>query len=117
MVKNQLYDTIFLLSLYALFLGLKANAPDDDEDPVVKNQYKYLLRMVDKMKDELSYFYDPTSITSLVSGGVFPAINLIENGIIKFHFYAIFKTAFRKILEDVKSKNYESVTCIKIKKN
>jgi len=43
--------------------------------------------------------------------------NLIENGIIKFHFYAIFKTAFRKILEDVKNKNYESVTCIKIKKN
>jgi len=79
-VKNQLYDTIFLLSLYALFLGLKANAPDDDEDPVVKNQYKYLLRMVDKMKDELSYFYDPTSITSLVSGGIFPAVNLIENG-------------------------------------
>lgn len=79
-VKNQLYDTIFLLSLYALFLGLKANAPDDEEDPVVKNQYKYLLRMVDKMKDEISYFYDPTSITSLVSGGVFPAINLIENG-------------------------------------
>jgi len=43
--------------------------------------------------------------------------NLIENGIIKFHFYAIFKTAFRKILEDIKSKNYESPTCIKIKKN
>lgn len=79
-VKNQLYDTIFLLSLYALFIGLKANAPDDDEDPVVKNQYKYLLRMVDKMRDEINYFYDPTSITSLVSGGVFPAVNLITNG-------------------------------------
>ena len=43
--------------------------------------------------------------------------NLIENGILKFHFYAIFKTAFRKILEDEKNKNYESSTCIKIKKN
>ena len=43
--------------------------------------------------------------------------NLIENGILKFHFYAIFKTAFRKILEDEKNKNYELPTCIKIKKN
>lgn len=43
--------------------------------------------------------------------------NLFENGVLKFHFYAIYKTAFRKILAEIKNENYQSITCIKIKKN
>lgn len=78
-IKNQMIDVIFFATLLAIVASLKANAPDKDEDPVVKNQYKFLLRASDKFADEITYFYDPTSLTKLVSGGIFPSIRMIDN--------------------------------------
>ena len=78
-IKNQILDVLFYASLFAFYLGLKAFAPDDDEDPIVKNQYKFMLKAVDKFKDEIGYFYDPTSLLKNVSTGIFPAIGLIDN--------------------------------------
>jgi hypothetical protein len=77
-IKNQLLDTLVYASLFALSLGLKA-LPDDDDDPIVKNQYKFLLKATDKFKDELGYFYNPTNLTNLVSTGIFPSMGLIKN--------------------------------------
>jgi hypothetical protein len=78
-MKNQAVDLIILLSLMSLLAGLKAMAPDKDEDPVVRNQYKYLLKATDKLTDELSYFYDPSSPFNLISKGAFPSLSLLEN--------------------------------------
>jgi uncharacterized protein YlzI (FlbEa/FlbD family) len=77
--KSQLIDLIFFASMWALAIGLKANVPDDDEDPRVKNKYKYMMKAVDKFKDEITYFYDPTSILSLTSKGIFPSMGVIDN--------------------------------------
>lgn len=76
-VKAQLLDTIFLLTLFALYAGVKAYQPDDDE--LSKNQHRFFVKATDKLKDELLYFYNPTSILNLVSQGFFPAKGLIEN--------------------------------------
>jgi hypothetical protein len=76
-VKAQLLDTIFLLTLVSLYAGVKAYAPDDDE--LSKNQHRFFVKATDKLKDELLYFYNPTSILNLVSQGFFPAKGLIEN--------------------------------------
>jgi hypothetical protein len=91
-IKAQMVDVIFLLTLLALYAGLKANAPDDEEDEIVKNQYKFLLRASDKVKDELLYFYNPTSITSLVSSGIFPSMSYLTN--------------FTKVLKNFMTENY-----------
>jgi hypothetical protein len=77
-IKNQLLDTLFYATLFAITLGLKA-LPDDDDDEIVKNQYRFLLKATDKFKDELGYFYNPTSLTQLVSTGIFPSMGLIKN--------------------------------------
>jgi hypothetical protein len=77
-VKSQMIDTVFLLTMIALVSALKANAPDD-EDPLVKNQYKFLVRAADKLRDEIMYFYNPANLVQLVSGGIFPALGLITN--------------------------------------
>ena len=80
MVKSPVpNDVLALAGMWALYLGLKALPPDDDENPIVKNQYKFLLKATDKLKDELQYFYDPTSIVGLFSKGLFPSLSLIEN--------------------------------------
>ena len=78
-LKNQLYDVIFLATLYALFMALKAYEPGDEEDPAVKAQYRFMLKAVDKFRDELMYFYNPVGLSGLISTGPFPAMSLITN--------------------------------------
>jgi hypothetical protein len=38
-----------------------------------------MLKATDKLKDEIAYFYDPTSFSSLFSSGIFPSLSLIDN--------------------------------------
>ena len=73
-------DLMFLMALTALTFGMAAAAPDDDEDPLVRNQYNYARRLADKIFSEVSYFYNPTSVLTLVGSGPFPSMSLINNG-------------------------------------
>jgi hypothetical protein len=59
--------------------ALKAYLPDD-EDERVKNQYKFVVKAADKLKDELLYFWNPSSAASLLKSGIFPSLSLIEGG-------------------------------------
>ena len=72
-------DLMFLASLLALTTAMVALAPDDDEDPLVKNQYNYARRLADKIFSEVAYFYNPTSLLDLVGNGPFPAMSLLNN--------------------------------------
>jgi len=78
-IRNQMYDFVVLATLLGLFFAMKANAPDDDEDERVKNVYKFMLRATDKLLDEILYFYNPTNIGQLISGGIFPSMQLLVN--------------------------------------
>jgi hypothetical protein len=91
-LQSQMIDLMFYLSLIGLFWALKANAPDDDEDPLVKNQYKFLMKAADKLRDEIAYFYNPANLLQLVSGGIFPAIGMLTN--------------FEKIVQNFLTENY-----------
>jgi len=93
-LKAQVVDLVFLLTLMALVAGLKAFAPDEEEeeDESVRNAYKLLARAADKVRDELLYFYDPTSLMKTISSGIFPSISYLEN--------------FRKFLFNFMKENY-----------
>jgi hypothetical protein len=78
-IKDQAVDLVFYLTLTSMFLALKALAPDDEDDKLTQNRYKFMLRVVDKVKDEISYFYDPTSLINLTKSGIFPATGLVSN--------------------------------------
>jgi len=78
-IKSQLVDVIFLATVFSLIAALKANEPDDDEDPLIKNQYKFYMKAADKFKGELMYFYDPTSGIDLISQGFFPSASILTN--------------------------------------
>jgi hypothetical protein len=92
-IKAQAVDLVFMLTLFALVSGLKAFAPDDEEeDPAVKNSYKFIQRAADKVRDELLFFYDPTSLLKTVSSGIFPSLSYVEN--------------FRKLLVNFMKENY-----------
>lgn len=78
-IKNQVAELVILLSLSVLLAGLKAAAPDDDEDELVKNQWKFYIKATDKLTDELMYFYDPTTPFDLIGKGIVPSLGLLEN--------------------------------------
>lgn len=105
-VRNQLLDAMFFATLLAITAGLKALPPDKDEDEVVKNQYKFLLKATDKFKDEIGYFYNPTSLTQLVSTGIFPSIGLIENFTTGLKNFMIENYALATGNEALEDKNY-----------
>jgi hypothetical protein len=72
-------DAAVTLIIFAMVAALKAYLPDD-EDERVKNQYKFVVKAADKLKDELLYFWNPSSAASLLKSGIFPSLSLIENG-------------------------------------
>lgn len=78
-IKAALADATFSIAMFALVIGLKAGAPGKEEDKRVINEYKFLMRMTDKFNDELTYFYNPASFSSLLSNGIFPAMSTITN--------------------------------------
>lgn len=78
-IKSQMVDVVFLTTVFMMIALLKANEPGDDEDPLVKNRYKFYMKAADKFKGELMYFYDPTSGIDLISQGVFPSAALVTN--------------------------------------
>jgi len=78
-LRNQMYDVIFLTTMFILVAALKANMPDDEEDAATKARYRFMVKAADKFKDELTYFYDPTSFQNLVSSGIFPSLGLVDN--------------------------------------
>jgi hypothetical protein len=79
-IRNQMTDFMFYLALSTLIIGAKVAQPDDDDDDkATKNRYKYMLRVMDKIRDEVAYFYNPTSFLSLTTSGIFPAISYLDN--------------------------------------
>jgi hypothetical protein len=78
-IKNQMTDVLFYLALTMLIIGAKAAGPGDDDDRATKNRYKFMLRIMDKVRDEIAYFYDPTSLINLTTTGIFPSISYINN--------------------------------------
>jgi hypothetical protein len=78
-IKNQMTDVLFYLGLTMLFIGASAAAPDKDKDRATANRYKYMLRVMDKVRDEVAYFYDPTSLIGLTTSGIFPSLSYLTN--------------------------------------
>ena len=108
-VRAFAHDLAVTLTLMSMLFGVKAYTPDD-EDERVKNQYKFMVKVVDKLTDEVLYFWDPSSAASLLKTGLFPSLSLIENGskVIKNFFTEMFAltTGNEELAEDTKVIKY-----------
>lgn len=88
-IRNQMVDFLFYLALTGLlFAGKALKSDDDDEDRLTRNRYNYMLRAIDKVRDEVAFFYDPTQALSLSKSGIFPSLSLIDNYIKLFSNFA-----------------------------
>lgn len=78
-IRMQMKETLLLLAMIGMYLGLKAIPPDPDEDAGTKNFYRYSLRALDKLHDEISFYYNPLSFQQILNGSVFPSLGLITD--------------------------------------
>lgn len=65
-----------LFSLIGVIIAAKIAFPPDDEDKATANKNKYLLKIFNKVSDELSFYYNPLSFESMTKGSVIPGLGI-----------------------------------------
>lgn len=78
-LKSQIRDFVFYMGLLAMFYSAKALMPDDDEDEELKAKHKFLVRALDKVSDELGFFYTPWGWEQMLNGSLFPSLGLFRD--------------------------------------
>jgi len=78
-LTNQMKELKLLFGILALVFAAGAAVPDDDDslDDVTRNRYKYLMKAMNKIQDELSFYYSPTSMESMTKGSIIPSLGLL----------------------------------------
>jgi hypothetical protein len=75
-LANQMKELKMLVALMALVIGAKVAAPDDDDDELTKNQYKFFAKIINKTSDEISFYYNPLTFQSITNGSLLPALGV-----------------------------------------
>lgn len=95
-VRSEVRELMLALGLFSILVAARAMAPDQDEDAEIKGMYRWALRGLDKLTDELTFMYTPSSFTSILNGSVFPAVGilveiekLLRDGFLKLFYYTI----------------------------
>jgi hypothetical protein len=77
-INNQFKELGILFALIGLVLAAKAAKPPEDADDLTKNRYKFWAKAINKISDELAFYYNPTSAESITKGSIMPALGLLS---------------------------------------
>ena len=97
-LSNQMKELGLLMGLLGLVLAAKAAIPPDDADALTKNRYKFWAKAVNKISDELAFYYNPMSFESMTKGSVIPAMGLLVK--VERAFGALSKEAYGYATDD-----------------
>lgn len=103
-VRSEIKEIALGLGLMGILFAARAAQPPKDDDPDSKGRYKWALRAIDKLQDEVNFFYNPTSFTDIVNGSAFPAISILVD-IEKFLKGAAVKLFYELSGDDQKAEN------------
>jgi hypothetical protein len=78
-LSNEMKELSLLVGLIGVILVAKVAVPDDDEDALTKNRYKYLLKVFLKIKNEVDFYYNPISFMTMTKGSFLPALGTLGN--------------------------------------
>lgn len=78
-LRNQMKELAILASLLGAAIALGLIGHDDDDDRADKNRFRYAQRVIDKFVSEVSFFYNPAEFQKILSGSMFPAINIFSD--------------------------------------
>jgi len=76
-LSMEMRELGLLFSIIGLAVAAKIAFPPDDEDKITSNRNKYILKIINKVSDELSFYYNPLSMESITRGSVIPGLGLM----------------------------------------
>ena len=77
-ISREMKELGVLFSMLALVITARAAQPPDDASDLEKNRYKFWARAVNKMADEIRFYYDPMSMESITRGSFLPSLGLLS---------------------------------------
>jgi len=78
-LRNEARELSALLLLTGAVFSLGFIAPGDDKDKAAKNSMAYFHKVLDKFHSQLEMFYDPREWSSVLTGGIFPALGIFSD--------------------------------------
>jgi hypothetical protein len=76
-LTNQLKELKLLVVLMAALIAAKAAEPPEDASDLEKNRYKLWAKMLNKISDEITFYYNPVSFEGMTKGSILPSLTLI----------------------------------------
>jgi len=81
LIRNELSKEMkelgLLVGMMGVLIASKAAEPPEDATDYEKNQYKFLAKAINKISDEIQFYYNPLSFTQITQGNVLPALNVL----------------------------------------
>jgi hypothetical protein len=77
-IANQMKELYLLFSVMGLMLAAKAAEPPEDATEEEKNRYKWSVKLINKVSDEITFYYNPLSFESMTKGSVLPSLGLMS---------------------------------------
>lgn len=97
-LQREMKELSLLLGVMGLVLAAKAAEPPEDATDLEKNRYKFWAKAINKISDEIAFYYNPTSAESISKGSIIPALGLLSK--VERIIISISKEAYGQITND-----------------
>jgi len=97
-LSNQMKELGVVIGVLGLLLAAKAAVPDDEDDILAQNRYKFWAKASNKIADEILFYYNPMSFEGMTKGSVLPSLSLLTKG--ERFLEAVLKESAGTITED-----------------
>ena len=81
-LQNQVKELKLLIGLLAIVFAAAAAEPPEDATDAEKNAYKWYSKVINKISDEVSFYYNPISFESITKGSLLPSVGLLSKALI-----------------------------------
>lgn len=105
-LSNQMKELGLLLSIMGLAISAAILGPDDDDDQLTKNRYKYFLKIINKTRDEISFYYNPLSFEQVTNGSLLPQLGLLTKALKLINAVGVEGYAWASDDEELMDKNH-----------
>lgn len=76
-LTNEVKELGMLVSLALIVFGARAAAPPEDEDRLTKNKFRFFIKLLNKISNEVDFYYDPISFITITKGNFLPALGML----------------------------------------
>lgn len=77
-IKSTMQEALMLISIMGIIAFVGAHQPPKDKE-VALGSWKWIMRSLNKIEDELGFFYDPRQLANAANGGLLPAAGVMTD--------------------------------------